>query len=120
MTKSKARRQYEEAQRHMDSDPVHREARRVHIQLFPEEYDFMMDSVADSNDRIKGVNPMSSEYVQRTNLRRQKLGFKPYEISGTNDDTFTWIYNAIKEGQTEIIRDALEVEGKYFQNPSPQ
>ena len=110
MTKSKSRRQYEAAQRQIELDPMHQEARRLHIELFPEEYDFMNDSWVDSIERGKGMNPMSSYYVQRTNLRRQKLGFKPYEIVGENDDTFSWIYKAVKEGKTEIIKSALEMK----------
>ena len=110
MTKSKSRRQFEEAQRQIELDPVHQEARRLHIELFPEEYDLMNDSWVDSIERGKGMNPMSSDYVQRTNLRRQKLGFKTYEIVGKNDDTFSWVYKAVKEGNTEIIKSALEMK----------
>src|SRR5690554_7681032 len=33
----------------------------VHYELFPEEYDSMMDSIADANDRRRGINPMRSE-----------------------------------------------------------
>jgi hypothetical protein len=64
----------------------------------------MMDSVADSNDRAKGVNPISSEYAQRTNIRRQKLGFWPFNVVGVNDDTYSWVYNAIKEGKAEQLK----------------
>ncbi len=70
----------------------------------------MLDSRVDAKERGKGTNPMSSDYVQRTNLRRQKLGFKPYEIVGENDDTFSWIYKAVKEGKTEKIKSALEMK----------
>jgi len=112
MTKSKLRNQYEASQRQIEFDPMHQEAKRLHIELFPEEYDFMFDSGVDSEGRVKGMNPMSSDYVQSTNLRRQKLGFKPYEIVGENDDTFVWIYKAVKEGKTEIIKSALEILGR--------
>jgi uncharacterized protein YmfQ (DUF2313 family) len=114
MAKSKSRRQSEEAQRQIEFDPVHQEARRLHIELFPEEYDFILDSWVDSKERAKGMNPMSSDYVQRTNLRRQKLGFKPYEIVGENDDTFSWVYTAVKEGKTELVKSALEIKCKDF------
>ena len=114
MTKSKSRRQFEEAQRQIELDPVHQEARRLHIELFPEEYDLMNDSWVDSIERGKGMNPMSSDYVQRTNLRRQKLGFKTYEIVGKNDDTISWVYKAVKEGKSEIIKSALEIKRQDF------
>lgn len=114
MTKSKSRRKFEEAQRQIRLDPVHQEARRLHIELFPEEYDFMLDSGVDSIKRGKGINPMSSDYVQRTNLRRQKLGFKTYEIVRKNDDTFLWVYKALKEGKSEIIKSALEIKRQDF------
>ena len=93
---------------------MHQEARRLHIELFPEEYDFMYDSRGDSIERGKGMNPMSSDYVQRTNHRRQRLGFKPYEIVGENDDTFSWVYKAVKEGKTEMIKSALEMKCQDF------
>ena len=100
---------------------MHQEARRLHIELFPEEYDFMLDSWVDSIERDKGMNPMSSDYVQRTNLKRQKLVFKPYEIVGENDDTFSWVYKAVKEGKTEIIKSALEIKCQdlYMLDSSP-
>jgi len=114
MTKFKSRRLFEEAQRQIEFDPTHQEARRLHIELFPEEYDFMEDSWVDLIDRGKGMNPMSSDYVQRTTLRRQKLGFKTYEIAEENNDTFSWVYKAVKEGKTEIIKSALEMKCQDF------
>jgi hypothetical protein len=110
MTKSKSRKQYEEAQCQIELDPTRQQARRWHIELFPEEYDFIFDNGVDSKKRTKGVSPMNSNYIQRTNLKRQKLGFKPFEIVGENDDTFSWVYKAVKEGKTEIIKSALEIK----------
>ena len=109
MTKSKSRKQFEAAQREIELDPMYQEARRLHIELFPEEYDFMLDSGVDAKERAKGKNPMSSDYVQHTNLRRQTLGLKPYEIVGENDATFSWIYEAVKEGKMEIIKNTLDI-----------
>jgi hypothetical protein len=106
------RRQFEEAQRQIELDPMHQEARRLHIELFPEEYDCMFDSGVEAKERAKEMNPMSSDYVQRTNLRRQKLGFKPFQIAAESDATFSWIYEAVKEGKTEIIKSALEMLAK--------
>ena len=109
MTKSLSRKQFEADQRQIELDSMHQEARRLHIELFPEEYDFMYDGGVDAKERVEGMNPMSSDYVQHTNLRRRKLGFKPYEIVGENNATFSWIYEAVKEGKMEIIRNALEM-----------
>lgn len=40
-------------------------AREIHSEMFPEEYDFMMDSNADANDRRRGINPMSERRLSR-------------------------------------------------------
>ena len=39
--------------------------RSFHGKLFPEEYDFMADSIADANDRKKGINPTIDVYMKR-------------------------------------------------------
>ena len=33
---------------------------QIHSELFPEEYDFMMDSICDAKDRRRGLNPMNN------------------------------------------------------------
>lgn len=77
------------------SDNVEHEARakKWHIALFPEEYDFGYDSSSEAKERRRGVNPMSEAYITKTNRRRAELGFGPYAVDrgAPNDDTFTWV-----------------------------
>ena len=44
------------------------------IERFPEEYDFMYDSISDANEREMGRNPMSKEYIEKINQKRAVLG----------------------------------------------
>ncbi len=56
----------------------------VHGWLFPEEYDFMGDSISDAKDRRRGINPMSEEYTNKVNERRRQLGVSP--LGGDGQD----------------------------------
>jgi hypothetical protein len=58
------------------------ETQNFHGELFPEEYDFMLDSIADARIRARGDNPMSSEYQDKVNQRRERLGFGPLGKDG--------------------------------------
>ena len=55
-------------------DPI----RQLHVQLFPEEYDFHYDSNVEIKQREKGINPMSEAYQKEVNLRRKSMGVEPY------------------------------------------
>ncbi|GAA3977732.1 hypothetical protein [Allohahella marinimesophila] len=60
--------------------------RKVHYEMFPEEYDFKMDSISDAKDRRRGKNPMSSEYTDKVNARRKELGVSPLGTNGMPTD----------------------------------
>ncbi|MCH8529209.1 MAG: hypothetical protein LAT65_00010 [Saccharospirillum sp.] len=64
--------------------------RQIHLEWFPEEYDFMMDSSADAKDRKRGVNPMSQDYTERANARRQALGVEPLGDNGLPTTRKSW------------------------------
>jgi len=67
----------------------------LHSELFPEEYDFIYDSIADKRDRNSGINPMSQEYQDRVNKRRLEMGVAPFELSEEleqNDLISSWEY----------------------------
>jgi hypothetical protein len=49
-----------------------------HLDLFPEEYDFMMDSEEEAKIRRCGVNPLNQEYIDETNERRYARGVKVF------------------------------------------
>jgi hypothetical protein len=57
-------------------------ARKIHSDLFPEEYDFMYDSYADAKSRNMGENPMRKEYADKVNKRRAELGVPPLTENG--------------------------------------
>ena len=61
-------------------------ARSIHKEMFPEEYDFMMDSISDAQDRRRGINPMSAEYTAKVNARRSELGVTPLGENGMPTD----------------------------------
>jgi hypothetical protein len=64
-------------------------AHKIHIERFPEEYDFMYDDHVDANRRERGENPMSKEYIDRIKEKRAALGVSPLSSSGMSksDDT---------------------------------
>jgi ribosome assembly protein YihI (activator of Der GTPase) len=41
-------------------------AHEIHVDKFPEEYDFIFDSSLDIADRNKGINPMNQDYIDRS------------------------------------------------------
>lgn len=65
-------------------------ARSIHIERFPEEYDFMFDSVADANSRKRGVNPMSNDYIAKIATKRQEQNVSPLSSSGQPLSSDTW------------------------------
>lgn len=108
--------------------------RELHAALFPEEYDHMYDSVSEAKDRQRGKNPMSADYVEKTNTLRAQLGFTQFSVGpdAYNDDTYSWVMEKLRQGEEaelrEIIsdraREALETEHRreqarqQFQTPS--
>jgi hypothetical protein len=65
-------------------------AKKLHQEMFPEEYDYMMDSISDANDRRRGINPMSAEYTAEVNARRAELGVSPLGQDGMPVDSSSW------------------------------
>lgn len=62
----------------------------IHAEMFPEEYDHMLDSIADAADRSRGINPMNAEYIAKVAARREELGVSPLSDAGmpTSNDSF--------------------------------
>jgi hypothetical protein len=81
------------------------EARNLHAALFPEESVFFLDSISDANDRRRGINPMSSSYIAKTNARRAELGFAPFmdDASDLPTDTLGWVLSMLLEGKREEL-----------------
>ncbi len=60
----------------------------IHGSIFPEEYDFMGDSISEAKDRRRGINPMSEDYTNKVNERRRQLGVSPLgEVGQAKDAT---------------------------------
>lgn len=80
--------------------------RVYHIAIFPEEYDFQYDSIADALDRDRGISPMSREYIELVNVRRRDFGFEPINGVDSNFDmsTYNWVKQMLRDGR----EDALE------------
>ena len=74
-------------------------AKELHQEMFPEEYDYMMDSISDANDRRRGINPMSAEYTAKVNARRSELGVSPLGQDGMPVDKSSW-----EVAKTEALR----------------
>ncbi len=76
-------------------------ARKIHIEWFPEEYDHMYDSIADANDRAKGINPMSAEYIAEVGARRAERSVTPLAVNGLPVSNDSWEI-AYKEAEARL------------------
>jgi hypothetical protein len=89
---------------------------QLHLSLFPEEYDFYYDSGSDSKDRNRGINPMSQEYISRTNARRLELGFGAFSVvdmpipnptvgwsHNHNTTTLAWVIGMVRGGKEDQL-----------------
>lgn len=65
-------------------------ARKIHAERFPEEWDFLLDDNVDCSSRLKGVNPLSDKYIEKTNQRRLRQGLAPLSDSGLPPDNHSW------------------------------
>jgi hypothetical protein len=85
------------------------EAREFHRELFPEEYDFMLDSIADARKRARGVNPMTSEYQNKINHRRARMGFDPLGKDGmpTSIATLKFVGLAVYDGDQTPLANLI-------------
>ena len=74
----------------------------LHGRLFPEEYDFMGDSILDAKERDQGNNPMSEDYIRKIDDKRRVLGFSALDSSGNT------IENDTLKFCTSVARNTLE------------
>ena len=73
-----------------ESAVIEKLARKIHIERFPEEYDFMGDDHADVADRKKGVNPMSDEYIEKVAEKRKILDVSQLSGEGMSKSNDSW------------------------------
>lgn len=80
---------------------------KLHLELFPEEYDYVYDSIADAGDRARGKNPMSQKYIDQVNERRIKMGVKPYDITEHSPENHKKAVNDLSLIDSELYIERL-------------
>jgi secreted PhoX family phosphatase len=100
-------------------------AKRLHDVLFSEEFDYMMDSISDSRDRSKGINPMSSDYIKRIEDKRNKLGVSQLGSDGmpVSNDSILFCEREMeafekneKTEYTDLVKTILSENGYHTDN----
>lgn len=79
---------------------------KLHHALFPEDMDFMMDSIKDAKERKRGKIPMNIHYQEKVNTRRKSLGVLPLKENGMPAD---------KSSKEYIIKITQDLTYKYIQ-----
>ncbi|WP_194756657.1 hypothetical protein [Aliidiomarina indica] len=89
--------------------PIEKWADKLHLAEFPEEYDYTYDSKADAEDRRRGKNPMSAEYVDRVNTKRSLRGVGPLGDDGlpTDNASKKWALKKATRDFTVRLDNAL-------------
>jgi hypothetical protein len=59
---------------HLNKDIILKLAKELHLVLFSEEYDYILDSSVDYESRKKNINPMGIDYINSVNAKRIDLG----------------------------------------------
>jgi hypothetical protein len=64
-------------------------AGELHVQKFPEEYDYHYDDSYNAKQRKKGIHPRALDYINTVNDRRKSLNVKPLNSAGlaTSNDS---------------------------------
>ncbi|MCH8493582.1 MAG: hypothetical protein LAT53_10150 [Idiomarina sp.] len=89
--------------------PIEKLAARIHLNEFPEEYDYTFDSIADAKARRAGNNPMAQTYIDEVNQQRSLRGISPLADNGkpTDKSSHTWALNKAKNEFTVLLDHAL-------------
>lgn len=90
----------EAAEKAFDED-----VQQMHQRLFPEEYNFYYDDSVEAKQRAQGINPMSAEYIARTDARRAALGFACYMAGNDSrpDNTTGWVRQMMVDGRWDEL-----------------
>ena len=65
-------------------------AKKLKAILFDEEWDMVCDSISESDDRKRGINPMNEEYIERVRQKREAFGVTNLNSAGLSvDDSAT-------------------------------
>ena len=79
-------------------------ARTIHSQKFSEEKDFVYDSNFDANQRSRGINPMSQEYIEKIKQKRSELGVSQLSANG-HSISFDNYELCVAEAKSQIYSD---------------
>jgi hypothetical protein len=81
----------------------------LHIAFFPEEYDYVCDSISEANGRSPGENPMNAEYIEKTNTRRTELGLSFLGLGRTarDENPLAWVIGNLTLGKEAEPRDIV-------------
>jgi len=93
-------------------------ARKIHAERFPEEYDYMYDDHVDVADRSKGKNPMSDEYIDKIEEKRQKLSVSQLSENGMSESNDTWGL-CLQDAKTEIGHLRIRIDEIMFYKWDP-
>ena len=80
--------------------------------LFGEEWDFMGDSIADSKDRSRGMNPMSQTYIDQVNKKRKAFGVSPHYDGGTSSDITSDYFCEEVVRHTKNYKELLDLKSR--------
>jgi hypothetical protein len=97
-----------------EEEEFQRQVRKRHIELFPEEYDHMFDSISDARERQKGRSPADLEHMARVNETRMEMGFEPLSENGyaTSRDTFRFVEERMRAGKDVRLEDLISGHSK--------
>ena len=78
--------------------------------LFNEEWDFMGDFIADSKDRPQGINPMSQDYTDRVNQKREAFGVGKIGEAGFQNSCDLFCEEVVR--QTKNYKELLDLKSR--------
>ncbi|RUO58665.1 hypothetical protein [Pseudidiomarina marina] len=82
---------------------------------FPEEYDFVYDSILESKERRQGTNPMHRDYIEIVQRRRLQLGVTPLGSNGkptdlsSNEKALQWAIEHFEELEPLFEKELAQV-----------
>lgn len=77
---------------------------KLHVELFPEEYDYIYDDAIDTARRKQGINPMRLEYQERVNQRRLDMGVLPFGEKESEDSKLISSWEYCKRKLSDVSR----------------
>ena len=86
------------------------QVKALHLALFKEETDFMLDSSSDAKNRARGKNPMSLEYTEKQNKKRVIFGVSTLSKNGYSPDDSSRLFCEDVIRMTKNYREYIEMK----------